>query len=69
MLRSHMAWFSMSGEIPLPPGPVPGNSLFAGMLMFFVLRHEVPSPKEGRFVPLFLGALGYAALALAIESL
>jgi hypothetical protein len=45
------------------------NSLFAGMLMFFVLRHEVPSPKEGRFVPLFLGALSYAALALAIEAL
>jgi hypothetical protein len=45
------------------------NSLFAGMLMFFVLRHEVPSPKEGRFVPLFLGALSYSALALAIEAL
>jgi hypothetical protein len=45
------------------------SSLFAGMLMFFVLRHEVPSPKEGRFVPLCLGALSYAALALAIEAL
>jgi hypothetical protein len=45
------------------------SSLFAGMLLFFVLRHEVPSPKEGRFVPLLLGALGYCALALSIERL
>ena len=45
------------------------NSLFAGMLIFFVIRREVPSPKEGHLVPLLLGALGYSALALIIESL
>lgn len=45
------------------------NSLFAGMLMFFVIRNEVPSPKEGHFVPLLLGAVGYSALVLAIEAL
>jgi hypothetical protein len=45
------------------------NSLFAGMLLFFVLRHEVPSPREGRFVPLLFGALAYSGLALAVEML
>ncbi len=45
------------------------NSLFAGMLIFFVFRHEIPGPREGRFVPLLLGAVGYSLLALVIESL
>ena len=29
-VRSHSAWFLMSGEMPLPDGPVPGNSLLSG---------------------------------------
>ena len=45
------------------------NSLFAGMLIFFVFRHEIPSPLEGRFVPLLLGAVGYSLLALVLELL
>jgi hypothetical protein len=30
IVLSHSAWFSMFGEMPLPEGPVPGNSLFFG---------------------------------------
>ena len=45
------------------------NSLFAGMLIFYVIRSEVPSPKDGHFIPLLLGAVSYSALALAIHSL
>jgi hypothetical protein len=30
IMASHIAWFLMFGEMPLPVGPVPGNSLFAG---------------------------------------
>lgn len=45
------------------------NSLFAGMIIFYVIRSEIPSPKHGRFLPLLLGAVGYSALALVIESL
>jgi hypothetical protein len=44
------------------------NSLFAGMLIFFVIRREVPSPKDGHFIPLLLGALGYSAFALIMQS-
>ena len=29
-LRSHCAWFVIPGAIPLPVGPVPGNSLLSG---------------------------------------
>ena len=29
-LRSHIAWFCMFGEMPLPMSPVPGNSLLSG---------------------------------------
>ncbi len=45
------------------------SSLFAGMLIFFVIQKEIPSPKDGHFIPLLLGAVGYSALALVIESL
>jgi hypothetical protein len=45
------------------------NSLFAGMLVFFVIKSEIPSPRDGHFIPLLLGAVGYSALALVIESL
>ena len=45
------------------------NSLFAGMLIFFVIKSEIPSPRDGHFIPLLLGAVGYSALALVIESL
>ena len=45
------------------------SSLFAGMLIFFVIRKEIPSPKDGHFIPLLLGAVGYSALALVVESL
>jgi len=45
------------------------NSLFAGMLIFFVIRHEIPSPLAGRFVPLLIGSVGYSVLALIIASL
>ena len=45
------------------------NSLFAEMIIFYVIRSEIPSPKHGRFLPLLLGAVGYSALALVIESL
>ena len=30
--RSHSAWLRMPGAMPLPDGPVPGNSLLAGAL-------------------------------------
>jgi hypothetical protein len=45
------------------------SSLFAGMLIFFVVKSEIPSPREGHFIPLLVGATGYSALALVIESL
>ena len=45
------------------------KALFAGMLIFFVIRSEIPSPKDGHFIPLLLGAVGYSALALVIEAL
>jgi hypothetical protein len=45
------------------------NSLFAGMLIFYVVRSEIPSPKEGHFIPLLLGAVGYSTLALVLEAL
>jgi hypothetical protein len=45
------------------------SSLFAGMIIFYVVRSEIPSPKDGHFLPLLLGAVGYSALALVIESL
>ncbi len=43
------------------------NSLFAGMLIYFVIRNEIPSPQKGLFRPLFAGALAYSALVLATE--
>ena len=30
MLSTHAAWLFIAGEMPLPSGPVPGNSLGAG---------------------------------------
>jgi hypothetical protein len=45
------------------------NSLFAGMLIFFVIKSEIPSPRDGHFIPLLLGAAGYSALALVVESM
>ncbi len=45
------------------------SSLFAGMIIFYVVRSEIPSPKDGHFLPLLLGAVGFSTLALVIESL
>jgi hypothetical protein len=45
------------------------NSLFAGMLIFFVIKSEIPSARDGHFIPLLLGAAGYSALALVMESM
>ena len=45
------------------------SSLFAGMIIFYVVRSEIPSPKDGHFLPLLLGAVGFSALALVIELL
>ncbi len=45
------------------------NSLFAGMLIYFVIKNEVPSPSRGRFKPLLLGALTYASLVQVAELL
>ena len=33
IVRSHSAWFFMFGEMPLPDGPVPGNSDLSGTLI------------------------------------
>jgi hypothetical protein len=45
------------------------NSLFAGMLIYFVVKHEVPNLSEGRFKPLFAGALGYTVLVQVMRAL
>ncbi len=45
------------------------NSFFAGMIIFYVIRNEIPSPKHAGFVPLLFGAIGYSALALVITAL
>ena len=44
------------------------NSLFAGMLIYFVIKNEVPSPSGGRFKPLLLGAIAYSALVLVANA-
>jgi hypothetical protein len=38
------------------------NSLFAGVLIYFVIKNEVPSPSKGLFMPLLFGALMYSVL-------
>ena len=45
------------------------NSLFAGMLIYFVIKNEVPRPSVGKFQPLLFGAVGYAILVLAAQAL
>ena len=45
------------------------NSLFAGMLIYFVIKNEVPSPSKGRFKPLLYGAVGYSILVEVTTSL
>jgi hypothetical protein len=45
------------------------NSLFAGMLIYFVIKNEVPRPARGRFKPLLFGALAYATLVQVAELL
>jgi hypothetical protein len=33
MFAIHCAWLRIAGEMPLPLGPVPGNSALSGMVM------------------------------------
>ncbi len=43
------------------------NSVFAGMLIYFVIKNEVPGPDKGLLRPLLGGALAYSALVLMAE--
>ncbi len=45
------------------------NSLFAGMLIYIVIKNEVPSPSEGRFKPLLFGAAAYTILVQVTKAL
>jgi hypothetical protein len=45
------------------------NSLFAGMIIYFVIKNEVPGPATGRFKPLLLGAVAYTALVQVTKAL
>lgn len=41
-------------------------AFLAGGVILNVMKEEVPQERQSRFVPLAIGAFGYAALLLAV---